>query len=302
MTDQHISQPSSTNVAQIQRISARQKVVGGIPVNRVIPVRERRLIGAWCFLDHAGPTIFKGDAEGMRVAPHPHIGLQTFTWMLQGEVLHRDSLGYEQVIRPGQVNLMTAGHGIAHSEDSFGSEKRLHAAQLWIALPAAIKEMPPRFDHYPHLPSWAEGACRYTFLMGDYASYHAPTLHFSPLMGLDIQTSKRVTLTLKLDASFEYGIAVLQGEIAIESLYFRTNELAYWGVGSQTITLTLSDNAHLLLLGGEPLNEEVLMWWNFVGRNREEIQKAVTCWNAGSDRFGRVFNDNRTPTPAPQMP
>nr|WP_238996378.1 pirin family protein [Pluralibacter gergoviae] len=150
-----------------QRISARVTDVGGIGVSRALPVRERRLIGAWCFLDHAGPAVFERGQEGMHVAPHPHVGLQTFTWMLDGEVLHRDSLGYRQIIRPGQVNLMTAGRGIAHSEDTAPGHTRLHAAQLWIALPDAARNMPPRFDHYPELPQWQKDAIDFTLLVGD---------------------------------------------------------------------------------------------------------------------------------------
>lgn len=170
----------------LQRITSRIKDVGGIPVSRAIPVKERRLIGAWCFLDHAGPSVLKQDNGGFRVVPHPHTCLQTFTWMLEGEVLHRDSLGYEQIIRPGQVNLMTAGHGIAHTEESVPGFPRLHAAQLWIALPEAVKDMPPRFDHYPTLPVWDADGIRHTLLAGDYASYHAPTLCFSDLLGVDL--------------------------------------------------------------------------------------------------------------------
>ena len=132
---------------QWQRIASRLTDVGGIPVARAIPVKERRTIGPWCFLDHIGPTRFAPGAPGMDVGPHPHIALQTFTWMVEGEILHRDSLGSKQVIRPGQVNLMTAGRGIAHTEESVPNQPDLHAAQLWIALPEADQHTPPRFDH-----------------------------------------------------------------------------------------------------------------------------------------------------------
>lgn len=142
---------------QWQRIASRLTDVGGIPVARAIPVKERRTIGPWCFLDHIGPTRFAPGAPGMDVGPHPHIALQTFTWMLEGEILHRDSLGSKQVIRPGQVNLMTAGRGIAHTEESVPNQPDLHAAQLWIALPEADQHTPPRFDHYPTLPAGSKG-------------------------------------------------------------------------------------------------------------------------------------------------
>lgn len=155
---------------QWQRIASRLTDVGGIPVARAIPVKERRTIGPWCFLDHIGPTRFAPGAPGMDVGPHPHIALQTFTWMLEGEILHRDSLGSKQVIRPGQVNLMTAGRGIAHTEESVPNQPDLHAAQLWIALPEADQHTPPRFDHYPTLPRWQQGEITLTLLIGEHGS------------------------------------------------------------------------------------------------------------------------------------
>ncbi|MBF2979098.1 pirin family protein, partial [Pseudomonas aeruginosa] len=140
----------------LQRVTARAaEIGGGITVSRLMPSRQRRMIGAWCFLDHAGPAEFE-PGGGLAVGPHPHIGLQTFTWMIQGEALHRDSLGNVQVIRPGQVNLMTAGHGIAHTEESLPDERHAHAAQLWIALPYEQRDIAPAFDHHPDLPRWQE--------------------------------------------------------------------------------------------------------------------------------------------------
>src|SRR6185312_12311610 len=167
----------------IQRISSRHAEVGGIPINRLMPSRQRRMIGAWCFLDHAGPAVF-APGTGMRVGPHPHIGLQTFTWMIKGEVLHRDSLGNEQIIRPGQVNLMTAGHGIAHTEESLSTENSLHAAQLWIALPPEASNCAPAFDHHPDLPVWSDSGCDFTLLAGNYKGYSAPARLYSPLVGM----------------------------------------------------------------------------------------------------------------------
>ena len=154
MSNQHDSGNSYTASGVTncnKRIQARISEVGGIPVARVLPTKEQRMIGPWCFLDHAGPVRFAADSEGMQVGPHPHTCLQTFTWMLAGTLLHRDSLGSEQLIKPGQVNLMTAGHGICHTESSQfteGAEKALHAAQLWIALPEDKADIAPRFDHY----------------------------------------------------------------------------------------------------------------------------------------------------------
>lgn len=290
------------NKPDLQLIAARSKDVGGIPVARVLPTRERRLIGAWCFLDHAGPTVFKGMSEGMKVSPHPHTALQTFTWMIKGEILHRDSLGYEQVVRPGQVNLMTAGHGISHSEDSYGESHQLHAVQLWIALPEAVKDTLPRFDHYPVLPNWSEGHIQFHLLVGEYGAYKAPTLTFSPLVGVDIVAKEAVKHILSLRPEFEYGVFVIEGHISIDGKQVNTNELVYLGKGSSQMTLQFAPNSHILLLGGEPLNESVLMWWNFIGRTKPEIMAAIEEWNQGNSRFGKVFNDERTPTLAPLMP
>lgn len=286
----------------LQRITSRIKDVGGIPVSRAIPVKERRLIGAWCFLDHAGPSVLKQDNGGFRVASHPHTCLQTFTWMLEGEVLHRDSLGYEQIIRPGQVNLMTAGHGIAHTEESVPGFPRLHAAQLWIALPAAVKDMPPRFDHYPTLPVWDADGIRHTLLAGDYASYHAPTLCFSDLLGVDLYTPDGSNTQLTLQPDFEYGLFVLEGEINIEGERFAENELAYIGTQNTLLNVTLAPKTRVLFLGGEPLGEQVLMWWNFVGRSKEELRQSIADWNQDTDRFGTVHGFKGERTPSPEMP
>ena len=150
----------------LERIAPRAADLGdGLVVRRVLPTRQRRMVGAWCFLDHAGPIDF-APGGGMHVAAHPHTCLQTFTWLIEGEVLHRDSLGNEQVIRPGQVNLMTAGHGIVHTEDSAPGARRLHAAQLWIALPPELADCPPAFEHYPDLPRWQDAGCTLTLLAG----------------------------------------------------------------------------------------------------------------------------------------
>lgn len=285
-----------------QRISARAKDVGGIAVSRVLPVRGRRTIGAWCFLDHAGPALFKHGQEGLQVAPHPHVGLQTFTWMLEGEVLHRDSLGYRQRICPGQVNLMTAGRGISHSEDTPAGIDRLHAAQLWIALPDDVRDMAPRFDHYPDLPRWGDDDIHFTLLVGEYGERRAPTLHFSPLIGIDILAQENATVQLALRREFEYGVFVLQGEADADGERIALNELLYLGEGLSTLTLSLKKGAQALLLGGEKLNEPVMMWWNFVGRSKAELQAAVADWNSGDPRFGHVIDDDRPPSPSPLMP
>ncbi len=294
--------PTLDGRRQIQRVTPRLAEVGGIPVNRILPRRQRRTIGAWCFLDHAGPSRFPEDAPGFRVGPHPHIGLQTFTWMIDGEVLHRDSLGSEQLVKPGQVNLMTAGYGIAHTEEAVGAEPILHAAQLWIALPEADTETQPRFDHYPDLPRWMEEGVEATLLVGEYADRTAPTLTFSPLVGVEYRASRDSELTLPLKRSFEYGLVALEGGLTVDGEAFGRNELAYIGGQRGSVEVTLSAGTRLLLLGGEPLGEEILMWWNFVGHSREEISRAQEEWEQGSERFGLVPGFEGDPLQAPPLP
>jgi len=273
---------------QIQHVLPRTADVGGIPVHRVLPSRQRRLVGAWCFLDHAGPAVFKGDSAGLQVGPHPHIGLQTFTWMIQGEVLHRDSLGSRQVIRPGEVNLMTAGIGISHTEESVAGERYLHAAQLWIALPEAHRQTAPRFDHYPDLPHWQEGPVALTLLTGEFAGFAAPTLSFSPLVGVDLKTEQTATVSLPLRSDFEYAILPLEGTCVIAGERFEANEMAFLGRGREAIDVEMSEGGHAILVGGEPLNEEILIWWNFVGHSKSEIAEAQRDWESGSERFGSI--------------
>lgn len=265
----------------LQRVTARAaEIGGGITVSRLMPSRQRRMIGAWCFLDHAGPAEFE-PGGGLAVGPHPHIGLQTFTWMIQGEALHRDSLGNVQVIRPGQVNLMTAGHGIAHTEESLPDERHAHAAQLWIALPYEQRDIAPAFDHHPDLPRWQEQGVTFTLLAGALAGRQAPCRLYSPLLGADLACHDASTLQLTLDPHFEYGLLPLEGGLEVGGEHFAVNELAYLGDGRDGLQLQLDPGARVLLLGGAPFGAEIFMWWNFVGHSKGEIARAQKAWEEG---------------------
>ncbi|MER1966856.1 pirin family protein [Castellaniella sp. GW247-6E4] len=289
-----------TDPAPLQRIEARTAEIGGaLAVNRLLPSRHCRTIGAWCFLDHAGPATF-APGGGMRVGPHPHIGLQTFTWMIKGEVLHRDSLGNVQTIRPGQINLMTAGRGIAHTEESLSGETTLHAAQLWIALPQTHWDCPPAFDHYPDLPRWSAAGCDLTLLAGTWEGHRAPTRLYSPLVGLDLRSDSGATLTPALDPGFEYGLMVLEGAATIDGQTFAANELAVLGRGRDRCALTLAPTARAILVGGKPLGYEIHMWWNFVAPERALIAQAQRDWETGDTRFSEVpgFDGPRLTAPA----
>ncbi len=263
-----------------ERIEARAAEVGELPIHRALPNPQRRMVGAWCFLDHAGPISYAA-GRGLRVGPHPHIGLQTFTWMIEGEVLHRDSLGYEQVIRPGQVNLMTAGRGIAHAEDEASpAAGQLHAVQLWIALPEAERHRAPAFEHHPTLPIIHEGGFTLTLLAGDAFGQHAPPKVYSPLVGLEIAADGVAHLQTPLRPNFEYAVLVLTGEATIEGEALAPDTLLYLGTGRQKLELQCNAACRLILVGGEPFGEEILLWWNFVARHSDEMEEATNAWNA----------------------
>ncbi|MGH8455906.1 MAG: pirin family protein, partial [Stenotrophobium sp.] len=256
--------------------------------------------GALCFLDHFGPVDVVTGA-GMRVGPHPHIGLQTVSWLLQGEILHRDSLGYVQHIRPGQLNLMTAGRGIAHSEESpAGRPSGLHGAQLWIALPEPQRHCDPAFDHYADLPLMTHDGLRITLLAGEALGERSPAKIHSPLVGLDLAADGPVTVTLPLRAEFEYGALVLEGEVGVGGEALAPGTLLYLDRGRSVLPLRTTGAARMLLLGGEPFAEDILMWWNFVGRSKDEIVQVTRDWNAGR-HFGEVrgYDGARLVAPLP---
>jgi len=269
----------------LERIPTKNADVGGIPVRRAIPTKARRTVGAWCFLDHLGPSILTPET-GMNVGPHPHIGLQTFTWMLAGEVMHHDSLGYGQVIRPGQVNLMTAGRGIAHSEESLGSGT-MHASQLWIALPESHRHCEPAFAHHPILPQTNIQGVEVTLLAGQSFGLQSPVQVFSELVGADLSAPAATTARIPLEPGFEHAILCLEESAVIEGERIVPGELFYLGDGRDRIDIQFEAGGHLLLIGGTPFEEPVLMWWNFVARTADEISQATEDWNAGQ-RFGEV--------------
>ncbi|HXZ60578.1 MAG TPA: pirin family protein [Steroidobacteraceae bacterium] len=283
-----------------ERLEARSaEIGGGLTIRRALPNRHRRTVGAWCFLDHAGPMEFAADG-GMHVGPHPHIGLQTFTWMIEGEVVHRDSLGNEQVITPGQVNLMTAGAGIAHAEDSFpGRAGRLHAAQLWIALPEGERRRPPAFRNYPRLPLVVSGGFSVRVLAGSAFGQRSPAEIHSPLVGLDLTATGAAALSVPLETSFEHATLVLSGAASVAGEALAPGTLLYFAPGRAELTLRTQSAARILLIGGVPFGEEILVWWNFVARTREEIVAATRDWNNG--RFGAVYGSPAPPLVAPDV-
>ena len=268
---------------------ARTATVGDISVRRLLPLRLRRSVGAWCFVDHYGPMSVDG-VTGMAVPPHPHIGLQTVTWLMAGNVLHRDSLGSEQMIRPGQLNLMTAGRGIAHAEESPADhDPLLHGVQLWVALPDASRLTEPDFEHHAELPVIEAGGLTMTVLLGSLAGAPglvSPATAFSDIVGAELAAATYARERIALEPSFEHVVFVTSGVASVAGTELAPGSLLYLPPGRDLLTVIASAGTAAMLLGGVPLGEPLLMWWNFVARTPEEIAAAVAGWQQGM--FGEV--------------
>jgi quercetin 2,3-dioxygenase len=290
--------PGLTSASVLESYPARLATLpGGLTVRRALPRSARRLVGPWCFLDHYGPIAFGAD-KPMAIGPHPHIGLQTVTWLLEGEVLHRDSLGTEQLIRPGQLNLMTAGSGISHAEETPSRNSgRLHGLQLWVALPDARRLGASSFDHYAELPVVALGSARAVVLMGELDGARSPARAYSRMVGADIIAGNDGDVNVPLAPAFEHALLPIEGNVALGARPLESATLYYLGTGRDGVTLTARKGTRLLLLGGEPFGERILMWWNFVGRMPEEIAEARNDWERGN-RFGAdAHAGDRIPAP-----
>ncbi|HEY1832451.1 MAG TPA: pirin family protein [Acidimicrobiales bacterium] len=263
--------------------------VGEIMVRRALPRHGRRTIGAWCFIDHAGPTPL-GDGSNVDVAPHPHIGLQTVTWLLSGEIVHRDSLGSEQIIRPGELNLMTAGHGVLHSEEHTANlDGELQLLQLWVAQPEATRDGPPAFEHHADLPQLELGAGSVgTLLVGSLGEQSSPARRDTDHVGIDLDL--RADTVIPLQPDYEYGLVVVWGALTMADSVIEPGHLAYLGTDRDELALSPIGPTRALLIGGPPFPETVRMWWNFVARTEEELEAAYTAWSAADSRFGTVVS------------
>ena len=280
--------------------AARMARVGDLDVRRLLPLRQRRSVGAWCFVDHYGPASVDGVA-GMQVPPHPHIGLQTVTWLIEGTVLHRDSLGSEQLIRPGQLNLMTAGRGIAHSEESpEDHDPSLHGVQLWLALPDAHRQAAPDFAHHADLPAVRLGGLDAVVFAGSLAGVTSPARVFTAVVGAELSAPADAHGAVPLAPGHEHVIFSASGTAAADGTGLAPGSLLYLPPGRESVRLDARAGARLFLLGGEPLGETLLMWWNFVGRTPDDIAAAARDWAAGA-RFGRVTGYRGAPLPAPPL-
>jgi quercetin 2,3-dioxygenase len=270
-------------------------------VTRTLPNRERRMVGAWCFVDFYGPDDISS-AAGMQVPPHPHTGLQTVSWLISGEVLHLDSMGSYQLVKPGQLNLMTAGHAIAHSEGSPADHSPiLHGVQLWTVLPDRDRHVDPHFGHHPDLPVLTDSGVTVRVIMGELGGATSPAQVYSPLVGIEADLAAGANTWLPLHSDWEYAALGLSGTVEVDGLALSTGPLLYLGSGRSDLALRTDQWGRVLLIGGEPFEEHIVMWWNFIGRDHDEIVAAREEWMHG-DRFGVVHGYPGKPLPAPRMP
>lgn len=298
--DAPVSEPGDGPATACLEIGdSRASTVGAVRVRRALPRRHRRTVGPWCFADHLGPVEVT-ETTALDIGPHPHTGLQTVTWLLSGEVLHRDSLGTEQLVSPGQLNLMTAGHGVSHSEESAGARRgRLHGVQLWVAQPEETRFGAPSFAHHAELPQVELDGSTMTVLAGTLGAATSPARQDSPLLGADAVVRPGLS-TWPLRPDFEHGLIVLEGAIAVDGRPVEPGRFAYLGLGRDELTVDALEPTRLLLLGGAPLGEPILIWWNFVARSPAEITGAYEQWRAEDGRFGEVHSHlNRIRAPRP---
>ena len=270
----------------------------GLVIRRALPLRELRMIGAWCFLDHFGPMQVQDPHDAMWVGPHPHTGLQTVTWLLDGEVRHRDSIGSEALIQPGQLNVMTSGKGISHTEETPEEHTdNLHGVQFWVALPDAVRDMDPAFEHHLELPQVEHAAAQVSVFFGSGFGATSPATAHSPMVGADVLLSGHGELPL--DPTWEYGVVSLEAPIRVAGRPLAPGQLSYIPTGHHRIEIE-SAPCRVIVVGGEPFQEKILLWWNFVGRTHEEIVEYTKAWNAG-DRFGSVHGFDGDRLVAPEL-
>lgn len=290
-----------------QTLLPREVPLGGpraMTVRRTLPHRTIRTIGAWCFIDDYGPS--SEQDPPMDVRPHPHMGLQTVSWLLSGQIEHRDSTGGHGVVLPGQLNLMTAGHGIAHSEYAIES-KGLRGVQMWIALPDAERDRTPGFAQHRILPTTTvtaeagESEVAVTVIVGEFAGVASPAQVFTEIVGAQITAPTACSTTFGLRTDFEYGVLALDEPVAVDGEQIPAGAMRYLGWGSDSVRLEWTSPSSALLIGGTPLQEDLLMWWNFVGRTHNDIVTARAEWESGQ-RFGHVVGDPNIPLPAPDLP
>lgn len=289
-------------------LTPRDVPLGGLramTVRRTLPQRQRSLIGAWCFLDHYGPDEVDADG-GMVVPPHPHTGLQTVSWLFTGEIEHRDSAGHHAFVRPGELNLMTAGRGISHSEYSTPGTTVLHGAQLWLALPDGDRQVDPAFEHFAPGPVSGDGWEARVFI-GSLLGSTSPVTTYSPLLGAELTLTAGTTLQVPVDPSYELGVLVDTGSARVDGKPLAGNDLGFVAPGADSVELSTDEDTRLLVLGGPPFGEQIVMWWNFIGREHDEVVGYRAQWEAlladgDRERFDLPEDDPLEALHAPPLP
>jgi quercetin 2,3-dioxygenase len=271
--------------------------VRGLTVHRTLPHRDLPTVGAWCFVDHFGPT-----REPMTVLPHPHSGLQTVTWPLAGDIRHRDSLGSDVVLKPGELNLMTSGDGVSHSEISVGGRTMMHGIQLWVALPDATRTGPPAFEHIPDLPRTGGNGWRAIVLVGELADAQSKATMYSPMVGAELTVGADGVATVPLQREFEHAVLAVDGPVRVGGFDLTHRQMRYLAPERGSVDLEAPRDTTVLLIGGTPFDESLVMWWNFIGRSHEDIEQARDEWEKATDRFGHVEGHDGQVIPAPPLP
>lgn len=263
-------------------IEERPSNIGNFMVGRLLPFREKRMVGPFSFIDHMGPTLMS-DYQNLDIPPHPHIGLSTLTYLFEGAIMHKDSLGTEVEVKPGQVNWMTSGKGIAHSERTPAylrhTNKMLHGLQIWVALPKDLEQMEPEFFHADadEIPSWEEDGIHYKLVAGEVMGRQSPIPVYSPLYLLELKSTSKTNIKIGDQLFGESAIYILEGAIESDGHTFEPKQLLVAKENS-LCEFTMQENTTIYIFGGEPFPEERYIYWNFVATSKELIEAAKTKW------------------------
>ena len=298
----------------VEVLEPRDVPLGGpraMPVSRTLPQKKRSLVGSWCFIDHYGPDDVS-TTGGMHVPRHPHTGLATVSWLFSGEIDHLDSAGNAARVRPGELNLMIAGRGITHQEISTPETRTLHGVQLWYALPDATRFSENHFEHYEPAPvSAGEGVTARVFI-GSLAGSTSPVdTRTAELLGAELVLAPGSRTTLRVSRAFEFAALAETGDIEVNGTAVSHRELGYVPTGSDTLTISSAAGARVILLGGVPFGEQIVMWWNFIARNHDEVADYRRRYQAEmgfetdevtDPLFGDFPAGQPAPLPAPVLP
>ncbi len=276
-------------------INERQAELGGFLIGRLLPFRKKRQVGPFTFIDHMGPAQL-GDGKYMDVDQHPHIGLSTLTYMFEGEMEHRDSMGSVQIISPGDVGFMTAGSGVTHTERTpakyrNGESFNVHGYQIWVALPKDKAEMTPQFEYHPKttIPSWTTGAVSYRLVAGNAFGRSAPLQGYSPLFMVDLYAEEAASIQLHEQVEGELAFVIVKGEISTTEGKIQAGQMLISQTDAQC-EICMEADTRLLLFGGQALKEQPILMWNFVAYSKERLEKAKADWDA--KKFPKVPGDD----------